>query len=113
MKDLSRREFCSMSAALGAIALSAPRKLMAQPSTLEVELKIDSATSLGKVPLDYMGLSYESGQLAYPDFFSPRNTTLIQMFRTLSPSGVLRLGGNLSEFTLWSETEPATPPEAG
>ena len=102
-----------MSAALGAIALSVPRKLMAQPSTLAVELKIDSATNLGKVPLDYMGLSYESGQLAYPDFFSPRNTTLIQMFRTLSPSGVLRLGGNLSEFTLWSETEPATPPDAG
>jgi hypothetical protein len=113
MKDLSRRKFCSMSAALGAIALSVPRKLMAQPSTLEVELNIDFATSLGKVPLDYMGLSYESGQLAYPDFFSPRNTTLIQMFRTLSPSGVLRLGGNLSEFTLWSEAEPATPPEAG
>jgi hypothetical protein len=113
MKDLSRREFCSMSAALGAIALSVPRNLMAQPSTLEVELNIDSATNIGKVPLDYMGLSYESGQLAYPDFFSPRNTALIQMFRTLSPSGVLRLGGNLSEFTLWSDAEPATPPEAG
>ena len=48
MKDLSRREFCSMSAALGAIALSVPRNLMAQPSTLEVELNIDSATNLGK-----------------------------------------------------------------
>ena len=113
MKELSRREFCSMSAALGAIALSGPRKLMAQPTAFEVEVNIDSATSLAKVPLDYMGLSYESGQLAYPDFFSPRNTALIQMFRTLSPSGVLRLGGNLSEFTLWSETEPATPPDAG
>jgi len=113
MKELSRREFCSMSAALGAIAFSGPRKLMAQPSALEVELNIDSATNLAKVPLDYIGLSYESGQLAYPDFFSPRNTALIQMFRTLNPAGVLRLGGNLSEFTLWSETEPATPPDAG
>jgi hypothetical protein len=113
MKEVSRREFCSMSAALGAIAFSIPGKLMAQPSVLEVELNIDSAANLAKVPPDYMGLSYESGQLAYPDFFSPRNTALIQMFRTLSPSGVLRLGGNLSEFTLWSETEPAAPPDAG
>ncbi len=113
MKQLSRRDFCSMSAALGAIAIGVPRKLMAQPSALEVELNIDSATNLAKVPLDYIGLSYESGQLAYPDFFSPRNTALIQMFRTLSPAGVLRLGGNLSEFTLWSETEPAAPPDAG
>ena len=102
-----------MTAGLGAIALSAPRKLMAQSPDLDVELNIDSATNLARVPLDYMGLSYESGQLAYPDFFSPRNMALIQMFRTLSPSGVLRLGGNLSEFTLWSETEPAAPPERG
>ncbi len=102
-----------MTAALGATAFGASRSLMAQPTALEVELNIDSATSLAKVPVDFMGLSYESGQLAYPEFFSPRNMALIQMFRTLSPSGVLRLGGNLSEFTLWSESEPATPPDAG
>ena len=102
-----------MTAALGATALSVSRELTAQSPALDIELNIDSATNLGRVPLDYMGLSYESGQLAYPDFFSPQNTALIQMFRTLSPSGVLRLGGNLSEFTLWSETEPATPPEKG
>jgi len=119
MKQLSRREFCSKTtataatAALGAVVFSGSRRLMAQAPALEVELKIDSATSLAKVPIDYMGLSYESGQLAYPDFFSPQNTALIQMFRTLSPSGVLRLGGNLSEFTLWSETEAPNPPEAG
>ena len=118
MGKLSRREFCSKStaaaatAALGAVAFGESRGLMAQAPALEVELKIDSATSLAKVPMDYMGLSYESGQLAYPDFFSPKNTALIQMFRTLSPSGVLRLGGNLSEFTLWSDTDPAIPPDA-
>ncbi len=117
MDKLSRREFCSKTAgtvataALGAAAIVGSRRLMAQAPALEVELKIDSATSVARVPEDYMGLSYESGQLAYPDFFSPRNTTLIQMFRTLNPSGVLRLGGNLSEFTLWSEVEPTTPPD--
>jgi hypothetical protein len=110
MIRFSRREFCSMAAALGAIGLSASRSLMAQPAALEVELEIDSATSLATMPADYMGLSYESGQLAYPDFFSPQNSALIQLFRTLSPSGVLRLGGNLSEFTLWSESEPAIAP---
>ncbi|MGA3080797.1 MAG: glycosyl hydrolase family 79 C-terminal domain-containing protein [Terracidiphilus sp.] len=102
-----------MSAAIGAAALSAPRRLMAQAGEVEVSLAIDASTSLAKVPEDFMGLSYESGQLAYPDFFSPRNTALIEIFRRLTPAGVLRLGGNLSEFTVWSETEPATPPEAG
>lgn len=108
----SRREFCSVAAALGASALTAPNWLLAQTAVLQISLAIDPATRLTKVPADFMGLSYESGQLAYPDFFSPQNTALIQMFRTLSPSGVLRLGGNLSEFTLWSESEPATPPDA-
>jgi Glycosyl hydrolase family 79, N-terminal domain len=114
MRKLSRREFCSKTAAtavLGAVAFGGSRRLMAQAPALEVELKIDSATRLARVPEDYMGLSYESGQLAYPDFFSPHNTDLIQMFRTLSPSGVLRLGGNLSEFTLWSDTDPVTAPD--
>ena len=120
MGKLSRRDFCSKTAgtvataataALGAVAFGGARRLMAQTSALEVELEIDSATSLAKVPEDYMGLSYESGQLAYPDFFSPENTALIRMFRRLSPTGVLRLGGNLSEFTLWSDTDPATPPD--
>jgi hypothetical protein len=102
-----------MTAALAASTLNAPTRLLAQTAVLQVSLAIDSATSLAQVPVDFMGLSYESGQLAYPDFFSPRNLSLIEMFRTLSPAGVLRLGGNLSEFTSWSATEPATPPEAG
>jgi hypothetical protein len=113
MKQLSRREFCSITAALGATALGAPHRLMAQPAALQVSLAIDSSTRHAKVPVDFVGLSYESGQLAYPDFFSAQNTALIEIFRTLSTAGVLRLGGALSEFTVWSETEPATAPEAG
>lgn len=102
-----------MAAALGASALNAPHKLLAQTAIPQISLVIDPAIRLAKVPADFMGLSHESGQLAYPDFFSPQNLALIEMFRRLSPTGVLRLGGNLSEFTAWSETEPATPPEAG
>jgi hypothetical protein len=102
-----------MAAALGATALNAPHRLLAQTAALQISLTIDPAIDLAKVPEDFMGLSYESGQLAYPDYFSPQNLALIELFRTLSPTGVLRLGGNLSEFTLWSETEPSVPPEAG
>jgi hypothetical protein len=48
-----------------------------------------------------LGLSYESSQLSAPDFFSSANKELIELFKKLSPRGVLRLGGNLSEFTQW------------
>lgn len=113
MKQISRRKFCSISAALGAAALSVPQRLIALPEMRQVELGIDISSTLAKVPADYMGLSYESGQLAYPDFFSPQNTALIGLFRRLSPAGVLRLGGNLSEFTAWSEKDPSPAPQAG
>ena len=102
-----------MTAALGAAAIAAPGLLRSQQSALQLSLTIDNSVKLSTLPLDYMGLSYESGQLAYPDYFSAQNSALIDLFRTLSPAGVLRLGGNLSEFTIWSESEPSTPPEAG
>jgi len=114
MRELSRREFCSLTAGLGAAALGAPHRLLAQSSaTVQISLSVDGATKLAKLPADYMGLSYESGQLVYPDFFSAVNKRLVEIFRTLSPAGVLRLGGNLSEFTQWSEIEPTTAPEPG
>src|ERR1039458_8193107 len=98
MKHLSRRAFCSITAALGATALSARHSLMAQPVALQVSLSIDPSTSLINVPVDFMGLSYESGQLVYPDFFSVQNTALIEIFKRLSPAGVPRLGAHLNQF---------------
>jgi len=53
------------------------------------------------VPLDFVGLSYENGQLYNTEFFAPDNTALIQAFRELTPKGVLRMGGHLSNITLW------------
>lgn len=53
------------------------------------------------MPEDFTGLSYEAGQLYNPDFFSPQNAALIQTFRQLTPQGILRLGGHLSNITPW------------
>ena len=53
------------------------------------------------IPADFIGLSYETGQLYNPDFFSPRNQPLIDAFRRLNSNGVLRLGGHLSNITPW------------
>jgi hypothetical protein len=60
------------------------------------------------VPLDFTGLSYESPQLMNPAFFSAENTALVKLYRELSPSGVLRTGGNLSAFTAWRDN-PSVP----
>jgi hypothetical protein len=53
------------------------------------------------MPVDFTGLSYETGQLYNADYFSPQNAALIAAFRGLSEHGVLRLGGHLSNITPW------------
>jgi len=47
-------------------------------------------------------LSYETLQLTDPGFFSADNRPLVELFRQLNPQGVLRIGGNTSDSTIWS-----------
>ncbi|MGA1982124.1 MAG: hypothetical protein ABSG84_06600 [Acidobacteriaceae bacterium] len=62
------------------------------------------------IPPNFVGLSYETQQLSDPAFFSPANTGLVAQFRALAPAGVLRLGGNTSDYGFWKPTPDAVPP---
>jgi hypothetical protein len=62
------------------------------------------------IPANFVGLSYETQQLSEPNFFSPANTGLVAQFRALAPTGVLRLGGNTSDYGFWKPTLDAVPP---
>jgi len=104
----SRRRFL----ASAALSLAATR-LHAQSGTAQVSLRIPSEATGPHMPVDFVGLSYEVQQLVDPSFFSPGNVGLIRAFRELSSHGVLRLGGNTSEFEWWKASanspEPAHP----
>jgi hypothetical protein len=63
------------------------------------------------MPIDFVGLSYEVQQLADPSFFSAQNSGLIREFKALSTNGVLRLGGNTSEFAYWKAKPDSPEPE--
>ncbi len=63
------------------------------------------------MPEDFVGLSYEVQQLTDPSFFAASNSGLIRQFRDLAPRGVLRLGGNTSEFAWWKAEPGAAEPE--
>lgn len=61
---------------------------------------------------EFVGLSYETAQLAHPEYFSGKNTELIGYVRGLAPDGVLRIGGNTSEFATWTPNPtPQKPSE--
>ncbi len=63
------------------------------------------------MPADFVGLSYEVQQLADPSFFAASNVGLIRQFKALAPRGVLRMGGNTSEFGWWKATPGSPEPE--
>ncbi len=88
----------------------AATRLRAQ-SAAQVTLAIPAEATGSHMPEDYIGLSYEVQQLVDPSFFSAKNSGLIREFKALSPHGVLRLGGNTSEFEWWKPTADSKEPE--
>lgn len=109
---MNRRTFIRNAAATAASARLAPHLLFAQTAQqpLQATLTVNESQILATVPADFIGLSYESAQLANPAFFAASNKALIALFRELSHDGVLRLGGGTSEYILFTTQEPTGPP---
>jgi hypothetical protein len=104
MTMISRRTFlCASAFSLAATRLHAQRRAEAQ-----VTLKLSAEATGPPMPDDFVGLSYEVQQLADPSFFAASNVALIRQFKALAAGGVLRLGGNTSEFAWWKAT-PGSP----
>jgi hypothetical protein len=78
---------------------------------VQVALSIPADATGPHMPSDFVGLSYEVQQLTDPLFFSAQNSGLIREFKALSSTGVLRLGGNTSEFAYWKSTSDSPEPE--
>lgn len=98
----TRRRFLSALSAAGAMAAVpfSSRKAFAQESSIAATFTI-GATPGVKIPTDFTGLSYETSQLAHTAFFSRDSATLTRYFKLLGEDGVLRIGGNMSEFSFW------------
>jgi hypothetical protein len=104
---LTRRKFLATAACTVAAA-----RLHAQgPSKVRVALSIPKDATGPHMPIDFVGLSYEVQQLADPSFFSAQNRGLVGEFKALSSTGVLRLGGNTSEFAYWKPAPDSPEPE--
>lgn len=107
---MKRRTFLLQAGAAAAAAAASSAASWAQnESAITAELTLSEEAAATPVPLTYTGLSYELAQLSDPQFFSPANHELVAYFRLLSPHGVLRVGGNTSEFC-WFQADAATEP---
>jgi len=104
---INRREFLT-TAAFSIAAARLPAQRGANPN---VTLKLPTEATGAHMPADFIGLSYEVQQLADTTFFSGSNAGLIRQFKALAPQGVLRLGGNTSEFAWWKASPDSPEPE--
>jgi hypothetical protein len=108
---MNRRSFLLQTGAAAATAAAWPASSFASSATISAtsaELHLAERPVESRIPLTYTGLSFELAQLSEPEFFSAANSGLIAHCRTLSPNGVLRLGGNSSEFC-WFQADASTP----
>jgi hypothetical protein len=104
---LTRRRFLVTAAG----TLAAARLHAQGQNNARAALAVPSEATGPHMPIDFVGLSYEVQQLADPSFFSSQNSGLIREFKALSSTGVLRLGGNTSEFAYWKPTSDSPEPE--
>ena len=110
MKLMNRRGFLAAAAAAAAATLPSLRSLGQGSDGQAVPLKLHLDKPGPAVPRNFVGLSYETLQLSDPSFFSAANIGLVAQFRALAPHGVLRLGGNTSDYGFWKPTPTSTPP---
>jgi hypothetical protein len=109
MLAMNRRAFLRTSALTSGAALCGrmgfAQTAIVAPSaaaSVSLRLKLDPRKRGNAIPADFTGLSYETSQLSDPEFFSPDNMELVGFVRRLGRSGVLRVGGNSSEYSYWS-----------
>jgi hypothetical protein len=107
MSPMDRRRFLAVTA-----ATAASLKTFAQAPSQSATLTLHPGKSTFTIPRDFVGLSYEAEELMHPSFFSSHNSELVAQFRTLAPQGgILRVGGNTSDFGYWVPTEDAPIPQ--
>jgi hypothetical protein len=104
---ITRRRFIATTAC----TVAAARLPLHGQGKARVTLSIPAEATGARMPIDFVGLSYEVQQLTNPSFFSAQNSGLIREFKALCSTGVLRLGGNTSEFAYWKPKPDSPEPE--
>ena len=100
---MNRREFLASATCL---AVSGPRTRRSGAVADDsggaegvVRVKVNTRRPLGTTPADFVGLGYEISSVARVGLLSAQNRNYVKLVRTLGASGVIRVGGNTSDFS--------------
>ncbi len=104
---LTRRRLLQSGVALCAGAAIPPRLHALGLAEGASRLRLHPGRPLASVPKNFLGLGFEMSSAARPGLLSADNAAYVQLVRNLGPSGVLRLGGIVADFTRYAATEAA------
>src|ERR1700730_6720250 len=112
---MNRHKFLTQAVGLAATAVAQSKfagALQVPSSDAEVQVTPDPARTLAVIPPDFMGLGYEISSVARRGLLSAQNAVYVQLVRTLGAEGVIRVGGNTSDYSSYDETrQPLSSPE--
>ena len=104
---MDRRTFLRVSAAAATVTCAGyPALAQATPQSRRISLAINPEQVLGEIPADFLGLGYEISSVARPGLLSARNAAYVQFVRNLGRRGVIRVGGNTSDFSSYAKDGP-------
>ena len=113
---MRRREFLYRAAAVaGSAAVGGARtSRSASAEAVRAKLVLDPTRAVAVIPPDFMGLGYEISSVARPGLLSRENATYVRLVRSLGAQGIVRIGGNTSDYSRYAATAPAvSSPETG
>jgi hypothetical protein len=109
---MHRRDFIKRTALVAGVAAASFGNAFRE--NLQAGLILDLSRTITTIPSDFMGLGYESSSVARPGLLSATNSVYAQLCRTLGSSGVVRIGGNTSDYASYSASaQPLSSPETG
>jgi hypothetical protein len=101
-----RREFLSTGLGLGAaLAVRVAGSAEAAGGTV-VGLNISANEAIAAIAPAFVGLSYEISSVTRAGLMNANNHLLIQLIRTLGAHGVIRIGGNTSDYAHFAASGP-------
>jgi hypothetical protein len=103
---VDRRDFLSAGLNLGAV-LAVDGALAADSAGGNVvTLSIRADEPFATIAPDFMGLGYEISSVTRPGLMQAGNGVLVQLIRTLGAQGIIRIGGNTSDYAHYAPTDP-------
>ncbi len=109
---MTRRDLFRESAAVagtGLLQACSPFRLLAQTLSGSVPIPLEIAFDQPgpTLPANFTGLGYEISSIARKGLIDPHNTVYVEMVRALGRNGVIRVGGNTSDFSRYAPAGPA------